>query len=314
MAWIESHQELRDHPKTRRAARLLGIGTPQLIGHLHFLWWWAVDYAEDGDLARFDEFDIADAAGWEGDPGQFVAALMQCGPGDSQGFIDPDYTLHDWDDYAGRLIQQREANRERQRRYREKQAATAQQQSTKEARNAHVTRDKGVTNGATLPDPTRPDSTEPGAARAHAREPAPAEDAEHAEPGDEPSPSLSREELFAVKCVRAVRGAATVPAADIVEALHEYIDIRGSPIPSDVLRFELTKFRNHWTERRKNQPANQRWRGWRNALGNWLRKIDVADSEPEFVPLEHQFFGPGHPQYDRMVAQGVIVGDSHDDL
>ena len=34
MAWIEAHQELRNHPKTKKAARLLGISRPQMIGHL----------------------------------------------------------------------------------------------------------------------------------------------------------------------------------------------------------------------------------------------------------------------------------------
>ena len=53
MAWIESHQELANHPKTKRFKRALGISTPQAIGHLHLLWWWALDYAQDGSLAAF---------------------------------------------------------------------------------------------------------------------------------------------------------------------------------------------------------------------------------------------------------------------
>src|SRR5687767_5633894 len=53
MAWIESHQEIARHPKTRKLARLLGGSVPTAIGHLHLLWWWAVDYAEDGWLGKY---------------------------------------------------------------------------------------------------------------------------------------------------------------------------------------------------------------------------------------------------------------------
>ena len=36
----------------------------------------------------------------------------------TSGFVDADGRLHDWGDYTGRLIDQRAANRERQRRRR----------------------------------------------------------------------------------------------------------------------------------------------------------------------------------------------------
>ena len=87
MAWSESHQELRDHPKTKRMARRLGISVPAAIGHLHCLWWWAMDYAPDGDISDYDAEDIADAAMWDGDAEQFLQALIDCGPGASHGFI-----------------------------------------------------------------------------------------------------------------------------------------------------------------------------------------------------------------------------------
>jgi len=116
MAWIESNQELARHPKSIKAARVLGISVPALVGHLHFIWWWCLKYAQDGDLSRFDVSDIADAAGWEGDAEQFVTALINCGPGDSIGFIeqtDLGLAIHDWMNYAGRLIEKRQANTKR---------------------------------------------------------------------------------------------------------------------------------------------------------------------------------------------------------
>lgn len=114
MAWLESHQTLARHPKTRKAARLLGIGVPQMIGHLHLLWYWALDYAQEGDLSPYDNADIADAAMWDCDPEIFVTALVNCGVA-GVGFIDGNHQLHDWMEYAGKLIVQRKADAERKR-------------------------------------------------------------------------------------------------------------------------------------------------------------------------------------------------------
>ena len=72
MAWIESHQDLDDHPKTRKAAQLLGLSIPAMVGHLHILWHWALTYAQDGDLTDFSETDIALGARWDGDSHTFV--------------------------------------------------------------------------------------------------------------------------------------------------------------------------------------------------------------------------------------------------
>lgn len=105
MAYVPSHQELRDHPKTRKASRHAGVSLPAMIGHLHLLWWWALDHAPDGDLSKFDADDLADAALWEGDPETFVRALRDCGPGGSDGFLDGDGKLHDWDSYGGKYGQ-----------------------------------------------------------------------------------------------------------------------------------------------------------------------------------------------------------------
>ncbi|MDR1688311.1 MAG: hypothetical protein LBS21_06835 [Clostridiales bacterium] len=115
MAWIESHQELGRHPKTKRLARALQISLPAAVGHLTYLWWWATDYAQNGELTNYTAEDIADASLWEGDASEFVNALV------TAQFVDRDETgthIHDWYDYAGRLIEQRNNNRERMRRAR----------------------------------------------------------------------------------------------------------------------------------------------------------------------------------------------------
>lgn len=132
--WIESHLNLGDHPKMKRLARLLSIGFPQTVGHLHYLWWWGVKFALNGDVSRYDAIDIANAALWDGDADQFTQALVDC------RFIDivPTGTLlHDWLDYTKRLLEAKAKNRERQQRFRERQQGS--KASNNEARNGYVT-------------------------------------------------------------------------------------------------------------------------------------------------------------------------------
>jgi len=91
---------------------VLGIHKLQAIGLLHCLWWWALDYAPDGHLDRYDPLDIAIGAEWEGDPETLLEALISC------GFVDrreDGLYLHDWMEYAGRLIERRRADAERKR-------------------------------------------------------------------------------------------------------------------------------------------------------------------------------------------------------
>jgi hypothetical protein len=148
MAWIESHQELARHPKTKRLARAAGIQIPAAIGHLHLLWWWALDYAQSGELTGFTHGDIADAALWEGDPETFAGALAEA------GFIDREgerIFVHDWPDYAGKLVERRAKDRERKR------ASAAVPQEPR--RNLGGS---GADSIRTVPDPTVPDLTVPG--------------------------------------------------------------------------------------------------------------------------------------------------------
>ena len=142
MAWIQSHQSLGNHRKTLHASELLRCNQYQLIGHLHALWWWALDNAgPDGDLNGATDRVIAAAAGWNKDATRFVSALTEA------GFIDPtDHgrRVHDWEDYTGRLVEQRtrvrDQTRERVRQHR------ARSQVTNAPGNASVTRYAAVTS------------------------------------------------------------------------------------------------------------------------------------------------------------------------
>ena len=96
-----------------------------MIGHMICLWTWALDNAETGNLSAISTPVIADAAGWTGDPTIFVNALIQVGfldvtPGGAlvgnDSHLWPEtIALHNWINYAGKLIARREADRTRKR-------------------------------------------------------------------------------------------------------------------------------------------------------------------------------------------------------
>lgn len=115
-AWIESHQTLRDHPRKDALTEALFAGTVPddvadfaTVGLLHHLWWWALDYARYGDLSSFTDRQIAKGCRWAGTPSVLIDALTRA------GFLTEDRMIHDWYDYAGKLIERREKNRERMR-------------------------------------------------------------------------------------------------------------------------------------------------------------------------------------------------------
>ena len=112
--WIKSEQAIASHPKTLMLANRLGISIPQTIGHLHLLWWWALDYCADGYITRYRDY-IPMAAQWEGDGETFTKALIEFGWVDE---IDDELIIHDWMDYTGKLETVRQKDRERKRKAR----------------------------------------------------------------------------------------------------------------------------------------------------------------------------------------------------
>lgn len=119
MAWIKVCQRLIDHEKTFNLAESLDLEEVQVVGYLVALWTWALDHHPTGVLPQNDRI-IAKACRWNGPPEPFVRALVHA------GFVDDDYmgkmTIHDWYEYAGRMVILREANKKRQRKHRGKPA------------------------------------------------------------------------------------------------------------------------------------------------------------------------------------------------
>ena len=110
MIWLPIHTDLPRHLKTIRLSKSLNIKRAQAVGHLVMLWLWALEVAPQGNLSEFTDEEIAEAAGWRGKDRQgFVSKLI------GAGFLDADYRIHNWDDYAGALLLRRENDRIRKR-------------------------------------------------------------------------------------------------------------------------------------------------------------------------------------------------------
>lgn len=149
MAWIKSEQALGQHPKLKLLANELEISIPQAVGHLHLLWWWAVDYAENGDITRYKEF-VPFSAQWEGEPIDFTNALIKHGWIDD---IEGKLYIHDWVEYTGALIEIRQKDAERKRQSR--QRANAKNSANKFAKSNDDTRE-WTSEAEIEPSPTKP--------------------------------------------------------------------------------------------------------------------------------------------------------------
>lgn len=119
MAWFEAHDNMARHPKTLKLARLLSKDRRYAVGLLHDLFSWGLYAAEkDGLLPGLMAADVAQAMDW---PTRSAAALVEALK--EAGYIegaDGAYLIHDWYDYAGKLYDSREKNREKNQRYRDR--------------------------------------------------------------------------------------------------------------------------------------------------------------------------------------------------
>lgn len=243
MAWIESHQQLLRHPKTARLARLLSISLPTAIGHLHCFWWWAMDYAQDGSLAAHDEIDIATAAMWDGDEREFFDAMVRA------GFIDLEPPqIHDWPEYAGRLIERRKADAERKRagRRTESSGRPADVQRTSERRRTESV--------VTVPNLTVPNRTDVLVGNADASP----------EPIAAPQPKK--------------KPATTKYRRDFQPAESTLAWARDHGWQGDAFEHEFERFAD-WHVAKGSRMAS-----WDQALMNWLRKAEEINRS-KVVPI-----------------------------
>lgn len=146
MAWIELHQALVRHPKLIRLATLAGFADRDLArAKLENLWLWCLDYRLNGNLTGFSAADLAAASNVTCDANIWLKSLIECGFVDDFG--DGVLKLHDWHQYAGKLIKVRKDNKLRAKRWRE--------------RNALRNGDERVRAPYTVPNRTVPNRTVP---------------------------------------------------------------------------------------------------------------------------------------------------------
>lgn len=289
MAWIESHQELLTNPKTRRAAKRLGLPCVHLAGHLHALWWWALDHAFDGDLSGFDAEDLADAAEWDGDPDELVKALVDCGPGERAGFLEVDgptadgrtaaLVLHDWGHFTAHLRARRDAasHAAHTRWHVNRRVVDPQCRWCQDDADAHPTQspqDAGASPGKCADDadavPTHAVRNAPNLTEPNRTEP-------------KVKGGASRER--SARAQRLPDG--WTPADDPVheEAKAAHVD----------LRRELDRFRDYW---RAQGGAKGRKVDWQATWRNWVRR--AVDDRPRSNGARD---GPSHADRYRQAAE-----------
>ena len=95
MADFRVKDDFLDHPKTKKLARILGEGS---ILCLLRLWGHATRNKWTGEFTNMDTDDIEIAAGWNGQPGEFLNAILNVGFLEQPGEW---FQLHDWEDHNG---------------------------------------------------------------------------------------------------------------------------------------------------------------------------------------------------------------------
>lgn len=110
--WIEVHQELPHHPKMDDLMEELGVKRPTAVGFVVMTILFALQYAKDGFIAEQRLAHHTRGAGWPNEPKRFAAAMEKAGWWDR---VEGGWIIHDWQDYAGKLIERRHADAARKR-------------------------------------------------------------------------------------------------------------------------------------------------------------------------------------------------------
>lgn len=107
MAWIEYHIGLRDHWKIKRLSVELDVEYITALGAISCLWLWVAEYAPDGDIKRFTNIELRDAARCN-NLKMTIEALKKC------ELVDSKCRINDWRKHGLKLL---ESKRKRQREY-----------------------------------------------------------------------------------------------------------------------------------------------------------------------------------------------------
>ena len=86
----------KGHRKRKKLEKIIGVGA---TSHLIDLWVTVAQSNPNGILTDWDDEDISYSGSWDGEPSEFVSALVKC------NFIKKNgngcYEIHDWCDHQG---------------------------------------------------------------------------------------------------------------------------------------------------------------------------------------------------------------------
>ena len=108
MPWIDSHTVLIRHRKLIALANDLRLKPVYALGHLHALWYAAIEQQEDGDLSVWTDTFIAVQSHFSGSAPQWVSLLRK------HRWLDGKL-VHDWLDYAGPYLKSKYHSSNQQR-------------------------------------------------------------------------------------------------------------------------------------------------------------------------------------------------------
>ena len=87
-----------NHPKIRKLARLIDMPPFAAMGLVEALTHWAFTYATDGGIGKFDDDEIADGVGWNGEPSAMMDALYKAKLIAKHAHFR--WVIHDWHEHA----------------------------------------------------------------------------------------------------------------------------------------------------------------------------------------------------------------------
>lgn len=189
--WIQVYSNILTHDKTYALAEQLKIPNYGAVGLMVSLWSWAAINAPDGDITAYPKRAIADAAGWSRGADKFYQVLLSVRL--IEQLEDGRTVIRNWERYASLLMdmmdEQKKKTTERVRKHRQKKTGSSNvtDESKDEAEgkpcNVTVTPENEVSeekcnvtetlqsvtgnatetlcNGATEPNLTKPNITEP---------------------------------------------------------------------------------------------------------------------------------------------------------
>ncbi|TWT91654.1 hypothetical protein [Neorhodopirellula pilleata] len=250
------------HPKFRSLQKRLELPVYAVVGILETVWMMAGQFADDGDLSRFTDDQIADAVDWPGDGSDLVEALVE------HRWLDRTkngVSVHDWLEHCPKYVQDRLSKRQ-------KRADQKQVVETCRRKSATVAENRG------LPNPTQPDPIElKNIALSVSR--------------SEPAFSGFR---FPVKA----KGAENWPLP--VDKLNEYVETYGDRIWVEAELRKARQWCNDNIAKRKTPggmlPFLGRWLASANDKGRSRTAQLAADELPEMKP---KFTRSGHPEVSR---------------